>query len=297
MNIKHIIDINIAELNVLSTQLVSLLKKNKVKEIYKSDTRELTVTGSIEYFSLNRMFNETDHYSSASITTEARQEVDSVMNKIKLMLPFMNIPFKLNDMKKPTIINKIYNQITSKLDKAFCLSQIDINDIKKVYNTLDKKIPVRFVGVEHNFTEKGLEVRNSIKNLLAEKGNFFKEDMINHYSEMAIETLHNVKKEKAFEILSKKYKDLYTIGLLYSYMFNRDKFNLSIQKDFDFVVDSTAFRICDHVDSEIEIKTLNIGVKGFDVIFSTEFADYNARSIAVEGLVQRFHYRYIITKL
>jgi hypothetical protein len=94
-------------------------------------------------------------------------------------------------------------------------------------------------------------------------------------------------------------KDLNTAAMVAMYVYDNDRFLAMIEESYQYLVSFTSGRIAEHVratneNPSIEVLSLSLGGKGFNVNLKVEGQYLEARAIPVEGAFVSFHYRYLV---
>lgn len=304
MNIvKLLSNENIETLSTLSTEVIQIIKKNKM---YLKAASEFSIPRRVmqgeSLIQLYRAFTINADFGRDVIEeSEASNKVKVLIFKMAECLEGDNL-FKYHTFKEfaKGAEVKLSRDCVPHLELAFINSEIDIEFIKNFYEVLGKPIPRKFAGSIVNLDPKFVKLLADIKSKVTVESSDIKIRLMEHYKNMVIkiDPENEFKTRKEFiDEGKRKISNMYTLRLCLAYKFKNETFMNLVDEDFNMLINVAASRIIDHVsfDSNVEILDLRIGNKGFDIKFETEKAIYRARAITAEGPFVRFHYRFIIT--
>lgn len=293
---------NIKEINVVASEILLLIKARKFYFSGKYNDDE-KVKGSNSFIELSRSINP--EYKFKQLTcgnNEDATDLILLVNKLSELLTNKSkfMTFKLKDYSND-IKPKLCRELISELEDLYILGDIDRSDINEVYSTLGKLPPKKFTSNDLN--KKGEDVYRAIWNAIQDNAQEIKTNSITHYVEMVnlIDPNDEMISQKEFLIAGrKKLSDLGTLRLCLACKFSSNLFIDLINTEFENLINAAANKITEHYQSDnetpdINIRRINLGGKGFDIIMSIDSKIINARAVPVNGCFVRFHYRYIIT--
>jgi hypothetical protein len=300
--LKIISSDNLQQINSVSTELLNLIKKNKfffigtyseLVRIKGSDMLiEITRALAPDYrFKSLETANEND---LKALTILVNQLNELLLNKMKFTT------CKLKDYTLDIKV-KLCRELVSDLEDLFILGEINRSDIDDVYKTLSKPVPKKYSS--NDLTDESRKIYTLIKSSIKDEAQEIKANSINHYAKMVdlIDPNYELITKKSFFLAGKKMiSDIFSLRLCMFYKFDNDSFHKLINDEFDLLIKIAANNISNHCsttneNSNIEVKDIRIGAKGFDIYITIDGQSLHARAIPVQGYFVRFHYRYIIT--
>ena len=304
--IKLISTENIKAIEVTAVKIVELIKAKKFyfTSEYNDDAR---VKGSDSLVSLFRAFSQHPHHRMNGLGADKlidSKKLEVLVSKLSKLLDgkVANTCHKIKDYTKGEIIKpKLCRELISDLEDLLIIGDISLIDIDDVYATIKKPTPKKFKG--DVLSDGSQDVYRAIKHSIKDKGQEIKANSMQHYMDMVkrIDPNDEIKDRALFlKACRSKMSDINAMALCMVCKFSSDKFQSMINESFDSMVITAACRITDHYrgDSKkpvIEVRSMRIGAKGFNIVIWLDNQTINARAVPVNGYFVRFHYRYIIT--
>lgn len=296
---------NLKNIQDITLEIMGLIKANKFffSCEYNSDQRVKPSSSLLEIY---RALPSKNHRFT-TITTAENENIQTletlVINLYGLLLNKTQFAtHKLKDYSLD-IEPKLCRELVSELEDLFILNEISFTDIEHVYNKLGKNLPKKFS--KNVLDLNGEKVYSAIRKEIRESAQEIKANSITHYENMVnrIDPENEIKTAKEFiKIGRKKISDMDSLRLCIAYKFHNEKFYELIDDEFNNIVSFTASRISSHYafcnDNEqtgVEVRSIHVGGKGFDIVMDANNILINARAVTVQGPYVRFHYRYIIT--
>jgi hypothetical protein len=295
---------NIANINTVASSILALLKAKKFffTSEYNDDSR---IKASNSLLELSRAFSE-DHIhrmnSVKASTNEERAELEALTATLcdllenKMRYTCQKIKDYSGDIKP-----KLCRELVSYLEDMLIMGEINLSDIEDVYAAINKPVPKKYK--KETLSVEGYEVYRAIRSAINDNAQEIKANSVEHYIDMVnrIDPNDDIDNKKAFlKACWKKLSDPTTIMLCMASKFSSEKFQDMINEAFDNLVLVAASKITDHYRGTnekplVDVRSIEIGGKGFDLVIRLDNQLINARAIPVEGYFVRFHYRYIIT--
>ena len=283
---------------------MALLKAKKFyfTSKFNDDVRVKPTSSLLE---LHRAFSTHEHHRLefvAAPTDECKAELETLTATLYNLLDSKsrNACQKTKDYSGD-IKPKLCRELISELEDMFIMGDIHLADIEEVYATLNKPVPKKFKG--ETLTQEGIEVYSAIRRAIYDNAQEIKADSVKHY----IDIVNRIDPEDEFttkkdflKACLAKLSDISTIRICMAYKFANTQFQEMINDAFDSLVLSAAYKITEHYRGtnkkpSVDVRSIELGGKGFDLVILLDDQLLNARAIPVEGHFVRFHYRYIIT--
>jgi hypothetical protein len=299
--IKLISKTNIEQINIISGEILALIKAKKFyfERKYSGDVKLNAAASLLELYRAI----QGDRFNKLASTNPADVDQlillvlalgDLLLNKNKFMT------FRLKDYSAE-IKPKLCRELVSDLEDLYIMANIDRADIDDVYLSMSKPTPKKYAA--NDLTTEGEEVYRAISRAIKDKAQTIKDNSITHYIAMVnlIDPNDEIKTSKEFITVGRrKISDMGALKLCLACKFKSDKFIDLINDDFENLINIAANKITDHCNNgnkspAISVADVRLGAKGFDIAMHFDSKHINARAIPVNGHFIRFHYRYIIT--
>ena len=304
MNVSKLLNPqNLESIKSTAIEMIAHCKANKMFLVdAHNPERKSRVLPSLELLMIQRSFNP-ERYEVINGDVHALIQLKILVDKMFEMLDFNTIMMcsTIKQFSKGAE-KRITRETVPYIESAFILGEIDREFINNVYNVLGKAVPKKYTTYDLDTTPECFKIYTDIQVQITDKTQDIKVNTIQHYKAMveriedsSTKTTDTMK--EFFNVAKYKIRDITAIKMCIACKFDHERFLELIDKDVENMVITAANRIICHVnkDSDVLIKEVTIGNKGFDVWFKSEGRNYNARAIPVNGYFVRFHYRYIIS--